>query len=69
MNGWQVAEAIQEISLTRGDEKVPFVLMTGWGRSQELKPDFMQSSAVDRVLTKPLSLVDLVSTIRELKVV
>lgn len=69
MNGWQVAEAIQEISLTRGDERVPFVLMTGWGRSQELKPDFMHSSAVDRVLTKPLSLVDLVSTIRELKIV
>lgn len=66
MNGWQVAEAIQEICSRRGERKVPFILMTGWGRSQELKHEFMESSAVDRVLTKPLNLSELVSAMSDL---
>lgn len=66
MNGWQVAESIQELSERRGEKKAPFILMTGWGKSQDLKPELLENSAVDRVLSKPLSLVDLASTISEL---
>jgi len=67
MNGWQVAEAIQDICAQRGEAKVPFVLMTGWGRSQDDTSEVVQTSAVDRVINKPVSLAQLMSAISDLE--
>jgi len=66
MNGWQVAEAIQDICWRRGEARVPFILMTGWGRSQDVRSGLMQNSAVDRVINKPVSLAELMSAIGDL---
>lgn len=66
MNGWQVAEAIHEVCSQRGVAKVPFILMTGWERSQDVRSGLMKNSAVDRVISKPVSLTELVTAISDL---
>jgi CheY-like chemotaxis protein len=46
ISGWQVAEMIKRDSPT-----TPVIMVTGWGN--QLDPDQIEQSGVDRVLTKP----------------
>ncbi len=64
MNGWQVAGAVKAISLKKGEPKVPFILLTGWGGQIE-EQEKIAKCGVDRVVEKPVDLMRLVQTVRE----
>jgi CheY-like chemotaxis protein len=58
-SGWEVAKAIRKSS-----PKTPVVLLSGWDINPGDKE--MQESGVDRLLTKPVKVKDLLAVINEL---
>jgi GAF domain-containing protein/ActR/RegA family two-component response regulator len=56
LNGFQVARAIKE-----HDPTVPILMITGWG--VELSPEELEAHGVDRVLSKPLRLDDVLAAV------
>jgi CheY-like chemotaxis protein len=56
LNGFQVARAIKEY-----DPIVPILMITGWG--VELSPEELETHGVDRVLSKPLRLDDVLAAV------
>jgi PAS domain S-box-containing protein len=63
ISGWEVAKAIKEI-----DSNTTVLLITGWG--VEMEEEKLRESGIDRVITKPVrvgDLLNLVSEIMELK--
>lgn len=63
MNGWEVGKEIKRYCHIKGVSKTPFLLYTGWDR--KLDADMLESSGVDRVVTKPVRCDDLLQIIRE----
>jgi PAS domain S-box-containing protein len=63
MNGWQVGRVIQEYVTTYHTKKPLFIMMTGWGISDELEE--IEQAGVDVVLQKPTDLKTLVSEINK----
>jgi two-component system cell cycle sensor histidine kinase/response regulator CckA len=61
MNGWQVGRVIQEYATKYGIRKPVFVMLTGWGISDELEE--IEKAGVDVVLQKPVELKTIVSEI------
>jgi CheY-like chemotaxis protein len=51
MSGWQVAQAVKAAR-----PEVPVILVTGWG--VEFRSEALESSGVDRVMTKPFRFED-----------
>ncbi len=64
MNGWQVGKALAEASDTRGVEKPPFVLLTGWGGQLDEEAK-IEESRVDGVVEKPVDIVKLLDVIHD----
>ena len=60
ISGWQVARAVKA---ARPD--VPVVLVTGWG--VELSPEQLRSNGVDRVMTKPFRLQEVLEVVATLR--
>jgi len=60
ISGWQVAQAVKA---ARPD--VPVVLVTGWG--VELSPEQLRSNGVDRVMTKPFRLQEVLEVVATLR--
>lgn len=65
MTGWQVAEAIKDMSKERGAERPLFLMLTGWGE-EEFDEQRMIESGVDGVLQKPVNFRKLIATISHL---
>jgi len=65
MTGWDVAEQLREICRQRGVPKTPFVVLTGWG-DQVGETEKMKKSGVDRILTKPVDVPELMEALHEL---
>jgi CheY-like chemotaxis protein len=65
MSGWELARKAKTLSEERSAPKVPFILLTGWGLDGE-EEDKMLHSGVDKVLEKPVDIVKLLDTAREL---
>ncbi len=59
MSGWEVARSIKNT-----DPAVGVIMLTGWG--DQLPPDLVQSSQVDRVVVKPVSIGALMSVVSAL---
>ena len=59
MTGWEVARQIRA-----GYPRLPIVLLTGWG--EQAGAEVGTQNVVDRVLSKPVRLVDLTQAIQEL---
>jgi GAF domain-containing protein/ActR/RegA family two-component response regulator len=60
ISGWQVAQAVKA---ARPD--VPVVLVTGWG--VELSPEQLRANGVDRVMTKPFRLQEVLEVVATLR--
>jgi signal transduction histidine kinase/CheY-like chemotaxis protein len=65
ITGWEVSKQVAEICENRGIPKTPFVLLTGWG-DQVREIERMSATGVNRILTKPVDLPQLLETIRGL---
>lgn len=65
MNGWQVGEAIRDICRQGCVPKTPFILLTGWG-GQLGGDDKLAKSGVDKVVSKPISINNLLEAARDL---
>jgi PAS domain S-box-containing protein len=63
MNGWQIGRVIQEYIHTYHMQKPLFMMMTGWGISDELEE--IERAGVDVVLQKPTELQTIVSEIEK----
>ncbi len=62
VNGWEVAAAVRDHCLEKGEPKPPFILLTGWGgQLQELQR--IAQCGVDCVVEKPVSLDKLLETV------
>jgi PAS domain S-box-containing protein len=61
MNGWQIGRVIQEYVDTYKITKPLFIMITGWGISDELEE--IERSGVDIILQKPTELKTIVSEI------
>lgn len=61
MNGWQIGRVIQEYVVTYDINKPLFIMLTGWGISDELEE--IEKAGVDIVLQKPVELKTIVSEI------
>jgi signal transduction histidine kinase/CheY-like chemotaxis protein len=61
MNGWQIGNVIQEYVASYHIKKPLFIMLTGWGISDELEE--IEKSGVDIILQKPTDLKTLVSEI------
>ncbi len=59
MSGWEVAKTIKGI-----DSNTTVLLITGWG--VETEKDKLEESGIDRVLTKPVKLGDLLDLVSEI---
>lgn len=65
ISGWEVGKRIKQICEAKGKEKVPFVLLTGWGGQLKHEAKIAECG-VDVILEKPLDTVKLLSVVREL---
>jgi PAS domain S-box-containing protein len=54
MSGWEVARTIKD-----KDSQVRVIMLTGWG--DQLSPELIRSSGVDRVLAKPVAFEELMA--------
>jgi PAS domain S-box-containing protein len=64
MNGWEVGKRIKAHCAERGREKVPCILLTGWGGQLEERPKLAESG-FDRVVKKPVDIMNLLQIIEE----
>jgi PAS domain S-box-containing protein len=64
MNGLQLCDAIRSLCEQRDEPKTPFVLLTGWG-DMSAESDSMHRAGVDKVVRKPVRIVDLLHAIQE----
>jgi FixJ family two-component response regulator len=60
ISGWQVAQAVK---VARPD--VPVVLVTGWG--VELPVEQLRAHGIERVMTKPFKLQDVLEVVAALR--
>jgi len=65
MTGWEVGKSIRETCEQWGTEKVPFILLTGWGGQLDERTK-IEEAGVDAVLEKPLDPSMLDSAIQKL---
>jgi len=65
MNGWQVGRAVKEMNASKGLPKLPFIILTGWGRQIDEK-EKMEECGVDRVVEKPVDVPRLLEFVRDL---
>ncbi len=65
MNGWDVGEKMLQLCRDKGTDKLPFVLLTGWGGQMEQEGK-MHKAGVDRIEEKPVNLHDLVASLEDL---
>ncbi len=56
LNGWQVARAVKD-----HHPRTPVLIVTGWG--VEISPEELQAHGVDRILSKPLQLDEILSAV------
>jgi CheY-like chemotaxis protein len=59
LSGWEVAREVKKLR-----PEMPVVLITGWG--QNLDEEKLKTSGVDRVVTKPFRIEQLMKTVEEL---
>jgi CheY-like chemotaxis protein len=64
MNGWELGKQTLALSRARGRDKIPFVMLTGWGEgvADEQK---MAECGVDKILAKPIENSQLLRAVRE----
>jgi signal transduction histidine kinase/ActR/RegA family two-component response regulator len=65
MTGWDVSRQLKKLCLDKGVPKTPFALLTGWG-DQIREIGKMRSAGVDRILTKPINMSQVVDVIQAL---
>ena len=63
LDGWNVAQFIQEYCISHERHKPPFILMTGWAQEIDLC-GVSTESGVDMVLDKPMDTKQLLKTIK-----
>ena len=61
MNGWQIGQTINDFITKEKLPKPLFVLMTGWGVSDELEE--IEKAGVDLILQKPVEMKVLINEI------
>jgi CheY-like chemotaxis protein len=59
LSGWEVAREVKKL---RPD--MPVILITGWGQNQD--EEKLKESGVDRVVTKPFRIEQLMKTVEDL---
>lgn len=64
MSGWEVGQVIRDSCRERGIRKTPFVAYTGWDHG--IDPEHLAEYGIDRLITKPIRMEQLLETIREL---
>ena len=64
MNGWEVGKRIKAICDEKRTPKVPCILLTGWGGQLEEQAK-VSESGFDRMVKKPVDLVNLLEAIKE----
>lgn len=64
MNGLEVSQSIIDLCEQRGVPKTPFILLTGWGEDDE-DDDSLHGPGVDKVVTKPVDLEELLTVMTE----
>ncbi len=65
MSGWEVAQKMLVINESKGLEKTPFLLMTGWSGHLDDNPKIEQFK-IDGILEKPIQFSELFSHMRRL---
>ncbi len=65
MNGWDLGRTLKSRFSELGKKKPILILLTAWGVEDESKHDLMRAG-VDRILSKPISIQDLVHYIKEI---
>jgi signal transduction histidine kinase/CheY-like chemotaxis protein len=65
MTGWDVSRQVMKLCRDRGVPKTPFALLTGWG-DQIREIEKMKSSGVDRIITKPVDILQTMDAINHL---
>jgi CheY-like chemotaxis protein len=58
MSGWEVARAIKD-----QDPQVRVIMLTGWG--DQLSPELIRSSGIDRVVAKPVGFEEFMAVVGE----
>ena len=56
MSGWQVAQAVKELS-----PETPVILVTGWG--EEIDPKAIREGSADFVFSKPFRITELLTLV------
>ncbi len=64
VNGWEVGKAVKRICEDRGIDKIPFLLLTGFG-GQNLEESKIVEAGIDFVIEKPVDEKGLVEAIAE----
>jgi CheY-like chemotaxis protein len=65
MDGWSVAEAVQDYCREQGIPKISFILLTGLGASISHTARDLRQLGVDVVLEKPVEILALIQTVAE----
>ncbi len=65
MTGWDVSAKVMRLCNDRGVPKTPFALLTGWG-DQIKETEKMRSAGVDRIITKPVDILQTMDAINQL---
>ncbi len=65
MTGWDVSKHLMKLCLDKRVPKTPFALLTGWG-DQIREIGKMRSAGVDRILTKPIKISQVVDVVQAL---
>ncbi len=64
VTGWEVGRIIKELCEREGKRKTPLIAYTGWDNG--IDPQQLEACGIDRVITKPLRMEQLLLIIRDL---
>ena len=64
MSGWEIGKVIKDLCQEKGVRKTPFIVYTGW--DDGIDPGRLEDHGVDRVVTKPIRMENLLRIVREL---
>jgi PAS domain S-box-containing protein len=64
MDGWEVSGEVLSVCVEKGIAKPPFILLTGWA-GQLAEDEILYHPHVDRIVEKPITIVNLVEIVRK----